>query len=243
MGLLREFDRQGNWLFRWRSFLPLAFLVPLAPAFLSFNYPLGDHYFQELWELVCVPTSLLGLVLRAWAVGAAAPNTSGRNTRDQVADSLNTSGIYSVVRHPLYLGNYLMWLGIALFCRNGWFVAVYTLAFFLYYERIMMAEENYLREKFGGTFESWAAATPAFLPRPSLWRPSDRPFSWKKVLRQEYTGLFGITTAFFLLELAEHAVVEGRFEIEPLWGAVGGAGFVIYIFLRTLKKRTALLAP
>ena len=33
-------------------------------------------------------------------------NTSGRNTHDQVADSLNTSGIYSIVRHPLYVGNF-----------------------------------------------------------------------------------------------------------------------------------------
>lgn len=241
MALVREFDQQGNWLFRWRSYLPFILLIPLAPALRSFQYPLGDHFFQELWELVCVPVSLLGLAIRAAAVGAAAPNTSGRNTHGQVADAINTTGIYSVVRHPLYLGNFLMWLGIVLFCRDWWFAAVYTLAFYLYYERIMMAEENYLQGKFGDDFSKWAAATPAFVPRLTQWRRSDRAFSWKKVLRQEYTGFFGVTSAFFLLELSEHLIVERRFEVEPLWGIVGLAGLAVYLTLRTLKKHTNLL--
>ena len=171
MALVSEFDRQGNWLFRWRSYLPFALLVPLLAAFRTFDDPNHDPNLQQWWTIVCIGVSLAGLALRAIAVGSAAPNTSGRNTHGQVADAVNTTGIYSVVRHPLYLGNYLMWLGITMYCHNGWLVAVFTLMFFLYYERIMMAEENYLSGKFGAAFTEWAARTPAFIQRWSQWQP------------------------------------------------------------------------
>ncbi len=55
--------------------------------------------------------SFFGLALRVIVVGHAPYGTSGRNTREQVADTLNTTGMYSIVRHPLYLANYLIILG------------------------------------------------------------------------------------------------------------------------------------
>ena len=58
--------------------------------------------------------TLSGLALRAYTVCTTPKGTSGRNTARQVADHLNTKGIYSVVRHPLYLANYLIWAGILL---------------------------------------------------------------------------------------------------------------------------------
>ncbi|NLL27934.1 MAG: DUF1295 domain-containing protein [Bacteroidales bacterium] len=40
---------------------------------------------------------------------------SGKNTEKQIADFLNTKGMYSIVRHPLYLGDFLMWLGLFIY--------------------------------------------------------------------------------------------------------------------------------
>ena len=60
----------------------------------------------------------------AIAIGTSNKHTSGRSTKEQVADALNTKGIYSTVRHPLYLGNYFMWIGIVMFTYNIWFVLV-----------------------------------------------------------------------------------------------------------------------
>ena len=70
-----------------------------------------------------------------------------------------------------------------------WLPVIYVLAFWLYYERIMFAEESFLRQKFGETYQQWAATTPAFLPRFSQWRKPSLPFSWLNVLRREYSGL------------------------------------------------------
>ncbi len=145
------------------------------------------------------------------------------------------------MRHPLYLGNFFMWLGIALLCCNWWLAVVFTLAFWLYYERIMFTEEEFLRRKFGDEYLAWAQRTPAFVPNPRLWRRAERPFSLRKALRGEYCGLFGLVTAFLAMETLEHAVVEKEFIIEPQWGLIFLVGLAAFLVLRFLKKHTTVL--
>ena len=87
--------------------------------------------------------------VRSYTIGTTPRGTSGRNTEEQVAEQLNSSGIYSTVRHPLYLGNYLMWIGIVLFTKSISFTIIVSLMYWLYYERIMFAEERFLERKFG----------------------------------------------------------------------------------------------
>jgi protein-S-isoprenylcysteine O-methyltransferase Ste14 len=124
--------------------------IPIFLAFLpSFTYLGATHEANEIWQMFCLAISFMGLAIRILTVGRAPLGTSGRNTREQVANTLNTTGIYSLVRHPLYLGNYLILIGMALW-PHIWWLAVLTSCFFaLYYERIMLAEEAFLREKFG----------------------------------------------------------------------------------------------
>ena len=105
--------------------------------------------------------------------GRLAPDgTSSRDTRALRAPSLNTTGMYSIVRHPLYLGAGLMWIGIAMSLRVWWLVAIVALAYWLYVERLMIVEEAFLAEQFPVEFPRWASRTRAFLPRPSDWVPS-----------------------------------------------------------------------
>lgn len=126
--------------------------------------------YQAWMEDPAIFVSLLGLLIRIHAVGFSGKHTSGRNTaQGQVAEMLNTRGLYSVVRNPLYVGNYLMCLGIVMLTCNLWFVGVFTLIFWIYYERIVFAEEEFLRKKFGEPYLEWAAETPIFIPRKLRW--------------------------------------------------------------------------
>jgi len=118
---------------------------------LRYSYPGGSHAWDRAWELFCLGVSLLGLYIRVMTIGYRPHGTSGRNTHGQVAETLNTEGMYSITRHPLYLGNYFNWLGLALFTHDWWLPVIVSLAFWLYYERIMFAEESFLEEKFGGS--------------------------------------------------------------------------------------------
>ncbi len=231
----------GAWLFRWRSYLPLVLIVIIAPAFREFSYPHESHTYDLLWEMLCLSISFFGIFIRCYTIGYTPKGTSGRNTKTQVADSLNTIGIYSIVRNPLYLGNFFMMLGLVLFIRVWWVALIYALAFWLYYERIIMAEESFLKGKFGKTYEDYLNRTPAFLPNFKLWQPNMLPFSFKNVLKREYSGFFGVISTMMLMELAGSYLEEGAFVFDVVWVSIFSFGLVVYLILRTLKKKTKLL--
>ncbi len=242
MALREEFESSGNWLFRRRSYLPLLLFVPLLVDMIWFRTSIGRPDLQIAWEYVCIAVSFSGLVVRALTIGFRPAGTSGRNTHAQVAEQLNTSGMYSIVRHPLYVGNFLMWIGVGMFNADWRLVAFFIVAFALYYERIMYAEEEFLRRKFGTAYTDWAEHTPAFFPRLSAWRPPTLKFSLRSVLRHEYSSFFAMIVAFVILGVVQHLVAYGRFAVETRWIVLGAVGLVVYVTLRTMKKRTRLLA-
>lgn len=245
MALKEQMERQGNWLFRFRGILPLLILgwgvyeclqTELHPGL----PPQVEASFEYLYEMICLAVSLLGLGIRIHTIGHTPRNTSGRNVGGQLADELNTTGIYSVVRHPLYLGNFFMWLGIAMLPRDVAFLALFVLIYWLYYERIIFAEEQFLARKFGAPYAEWAARTPCIIPdfrryvRPAL------SFSWKKVLKKEKNGLLALLLIFGMLDIAGETVA-GK-EPKYLWlhilTAIVAAS---YLVIRHIKKHTTLL--
>ena len=247
--LLREaMMRQGNWLFRRRSYLPLLLLPAAFPALLESGYVehVVGHDLKDHWEVICVAIAFVGLCVRAMTIGAAAPGTSGRNTSGQKADSLNTTGIYSIVRNPLYLGNYVMLIGLVLMIGSWWFVFLVSALFVIYYERIIYAEEAYLEAKFGDEYRAWASRTPVFVPNPRRWVPSDRPFLWRKVLRHEYTGLYVIVVFSTLIDMlcdliGDHESVAYWWSHDQAWIAYFVMGTLVYLTLRAMKKHSRLL--
>ena len=244
MPLREEFEIQGNWLFVRRSWLPLLFFPLLIIALFSYDF-VNTHFGSTcflIFQLLCLLISFLGLIVRAIAIGYAPAGTSGRNTTEgQIAEQLNTSGIYSIVRHPLYLGNFLIFLGFTLFTQSLWLNILSCLAYWIYYERIMYAEEEFLRRKYGQVYESWASVTPAFIPRFSKWITPPLSFSLKNVLKREYTAFFEITLAFPVLDLLGRYFTQGKFTWNYFWIGFFLLGLIIYITLRTLKKKTHLL--
>ncbi|MBK8348070.1 MAG: DUF1295 domain-containing protein [Saprospiraceae bacterium] len=246
MPLQQEFETQGNFLFRYRSYLPLL-LIPVA--FWVTSYMLERH---PLWfsldgitslEIIAVALCIVGLVIRIFTVGYTPKNTSGRNTaQGQVADTVNTTGIYSIVRHPLYLGNYFMWVGIAVLTGDLWFIVAFAMGYWVYYERIMYAEEQFLTKKFGEKYTAWASVTPAFIPDISKWHNPDLSFSWKKVLKKEKNGLFAIFLLVFIFNCWLTWLSNGQFITQKSWSIwsmiITG---VLYFILKGLKSGTKML--
>ncbi len=241
--LREEMSKQGSFLFRWRSYLPLLGLPLVLLAMRSFGYPFGSHLYDTLWDLFSFAVSFSGLAIRALTVGFVPPGTSGRNTKCQKATRLNTTGAYSLVRHPLYLGNFVIVVGASLFVRNFWLSLVVVLGFALYYERIISAEESFLLEKFGKEFTEWARGTPLIIPSFRNWNSPDRPFDWRMVLRREHSGFFGIVATFVFLEIFGDYIIHRRFTIDPVWGAIFAIGLVVFLSLVFLKKKTKVLSP
>jgi protein-S-isoprenylcysteine O-methyltransferase Ste14 len=118
MPLQEEFESQGNYLFKHRGTFPIIILIVGFFVFLQPIYFTDHYWWTETFRGRSMPISVCWLLwpdlaIRCYTVGHTPANTSGRNTEGQLADTLNTSGIDSTVRHPLYLGNFFMWLGPA----------------------------------------------------------------------------------------------------------------------------------
>jgi len=231
----------GYWLFRWRSYFPIVLVLIFIPAMAEYEYVGGSREMTTKWGIFSLFVGLMGLFFRILVVGHTPQNTSGRNTREQIADVLNTTGWYSIVRHPLYLGNYLMGLGISLFPFIWWVPVIYSLSFALYYERIMAAEENFLSDKFGNDFEKWSSVTPGFFPAFSKWDGPSLKFSLRNILRREYSSLFALIFSFTILDFIGNILVVKRFFIIPLWTNLFWLTFLAYLILRTLKRYTKIL--
>jgi len=240
MAIREQLETHGNWLFQRRSYLPVALLIPLALGMWELE-PYRSEFAHRAWEVFCLTISVLGLAIRCKTVGHTPAYTSGRNTFGQLAVTMNTTGMYSIVRHPLYLGNLLIWLGISMFSMTWWVVCIFVLSFWVYYERIMLAEEEFLRRQFGSVFDLWAKQTPAIVPNPRKWVHPELPFSLRNVLKREYTAMFAIVVGFVTLELVEQAVTQQRFFLGPFYVAFGIVGMLAFVLLRTLKRKTRIL--
>lgn len=208
---------------------------------MGIRYPFENHFLALSWEIISPGLSVLGLVIRIATVGFAPKGTSGRGTKSMRAETLNTTGMYSIVRHPLYLGNFLIFLGVLLYVGSWHILLIGVLAFWLYYERIILGEEAFLNPIYGETFRQWAATTPAFIPRLSQWRKPVLNFSVRSVIRREYHSLAGVILVLVGVEVGRDYSVYHHFEIAPQWDAIFLFGVVFYVVARFVTKRTHLL--
>ena len=185
--------------------------------------------------------SSVGFLIRFYTIGTTPRGTSGRNTKSQVAEELNTTGIYSLIRHPLYLGNYLIWLGISITTFNLYFVVVLSLLFWIYYERIMFAEERFLERKFGEKYVLWSNSISAFFPTSLSFKKSRVTFSFVSILRREYSSVLSAVIGFVFIQFFRNYFSFSIFYLEnnSLY-FLTTIIFIVFI-LRTLKNYTKIL--
>ena len=242
MALVNEFEKQGNFLFRYRGQFPVLLFLLAVPFLYWTDTSSTSEFLKNFYSYCAVILSLIGFCLRAYTVGTTAKGTSGRNTKEQKASVLNTTGIYSIVRHPLYLANYFMWIGIVIFTFNTYLFIIVSLLYWIYYERIMYAEERFLERKFGEEYMRWSSSIPAFFPNLKLYKPSTIPFSLRTVFRREYSGFLATVIGFVFVEVIRHYFSVGEWHLSSSFFYMLLIATVVALLLRTLKHHTAILS-
>jgi protein-S-isoprenylcysteine O-methyltransferase Ste14 len=240
MALVQTFEKQGNFLFKYRGQFPVILFLLAIPFIGITDYVSISEVNERYYTIISVFLSFVGFLIRFYTIGTTPHGTSGRNTKQQVAEVLNSTGIYATLRHPLYLGNYLIWIGIATYVFNPLFILIISLIFWLYYERIMFAEERFLEKKFGDEYLDWSNKIPAFIPNFSNYKTSSIPFSIKTVLRREYSGVLATIISFCFVEMLRNYLI-GEELISHNLICVLIATLTVCLLLRTLKRNTQIL--
>jgi len=78
---------------------------------------------------------------------------------------LAKDGIYSILRHPLYFGSFLIGVGFSISSDSPFIYAYFFIFYPLIYFFTIKKEEKLLAEKFKDEFENYKKNVPAFFPR------------------------------------------------------------------------------
>jgi hypothetical protein len=136
-----------------------------------------------------------------------------------------------------------MWFGLAMITENFWFIISFVLAYMLYYERIMYAEERFMIDKFGKEYIDWAEKTPAFIPDFHLYVKPTTKFNWRKVLRQEKNGVFATFLLFFLFDSFHRLMGAEICPVDYILLSLAVASGIFYLVCKILKRKGKLADP
>lgn len=186
--------RIGAVLFRHRGMLPVPFvLIPLLVP--------GEQ--TRLGWLLAALIIVAGEGCRLAGVSAAGTVTRRRSRHVQ---RLVTYGIFSWMRNPLYVGNFLVWIGFVVGSGVLWFLPIAAVLFALEYTFIVRYEEGVLESIFGEEYVAYKARTPRWLPRPPD-TSSRGPHDFAEALRSEmstFAQYAALAIAFYIRQRISH---------------------------------------
>jgi protein-S-isoprenylcysteine O-methyltransferase Ste14 len=231
----------GNFLFRFRTtispFLPLLLLLP-GPTVLP------DPFVAALVGFV---VAAIGQVVRGATIGLQYIVRGGRNHR-VYADGLVTDGLFRHTRNPMYVGKFVMVLGAGI-ASNRWpALLAITATYSMMYQAITLAEEAYLRAKFGTSFVEYCRHVPRWLPRLQGLAETfaHTCFSWRRVLVKEYSAPLGFALPIVLIALWNIRQATGLAErpvaVATLMTLLAAAA-LFWLTVGVLKKTRIVLEP
>jgi protein-S-isoprenylcysteine O-methyltransferase Ste14 len=183
----RPSARIGAVLFRHRGWLPEPFLlVPL----------LARGVMEPMNWIVGFVLIVLGEAIRLSGVAAAGTVT---RRRSRTVQRLVTYGIFAWMRNPLYVGNFLIWIGFTVISGVLWFIPVAVVLFAIEYTLIVRYEEGVLESIFGEEYLRYKARTSRWFPRPP-GTDEEGEHHWGEAWRSEVSTFlqYAVITALFV---------------------------------------------
>ncbi len=217
----------GDVLFKYRSFTPIPLIIIVLVFFKPGNY--GDIA-NILITLAGILISIIGELIRIMSVGFSYFGTSGRENYLR-AENLNISGIYSIVRNPLYIGNVLMFSGLLIVYLNIYALGLFVFFLLIQYHFIIKSEENYLKGMYKDEYANYCKNTKSIFPKFSKFVKPELYFNLKKIIFKENDSIFNMAIMFIILL----ALREKAFSIYYI--IIISVFVMIYILIKIWKKK------
>jgi protein-S-isoprenylcysteine O-methyltransferase Ste14 len=149
-----------------RIFRALTFLIAIV-LLSTTRIPLRWLYLQfwpaGLWSFwLGAAITVAGLLFAVWARVHLGSNWS-RSVTIKQGHELITTGPYAVVRHPIYTGILVGFLGTVMALSQVRGLIAFVLIFLVLWRKLRM-EEQWMRSQFGETYDTYAHKTAALVP-------------------------------------------------------------------------------
>ena len=130
--------------------------------------------------------------------GVAAAGTVTRR-RSRAVQRLVTYGIFAWMRNPLYVGNFLIWVGFIAVSDVLWFLPLAVALFAIEYTLIVRYEEGVLESIFGAEYLAYKHRTARWFPRPPA-EDEDGEHHWDDAWRSEISTFlqYAVIAALFV---------------------------------------------
>jgi len=220
----------GNFLFKNRSFTTL----PLILALFLFFKPMS---FKNAYIILGLAISILGEIIRIIAVGFSYRGTSGRENFLR-AERLNKTGIYSIVRNPLYIGNFLIFTGLLIVFSNIFAIIIFQLYLIFQYYFIIISEENYLSNQFGDLYNEYRKNVNRIIPRFKNYQRPENGFNLKKVILKENDSIFNLLVMFVLILIYKEKIQFNKVINLTCYLILIFLFILMYIGVKIYKKKT-----
>jgi len=239
------FDRLGRFVFRYRNYLVPVVLVGVVA--LTPRAAAGGDRLDAWLDVLGFLVAMLGQALRVTVIGYAYIRRGGVN-KQLAAPKLVCEGFYAHSRNPMYVGNFLLFVGLMLIYNSPWGYALILPAVALALLALVRAEERYLTERFGSEYTDYCRRVNRFLPNPRGLRATMRSmhFDWRRSLRKDYGTAFAWLSGAFVLMAWGRVVRFGWIGAAPEVRclAVSYVPVVLaYGVVRWLKKSRRLQSP
>jgi protein-S-isoprenylcysteine O-methyltransferase Ste14 len=146
------------WAGIWFSSQP-RFTVPVF-ADLAFTVPVVNFLISIVHLVIFAPFFLVG----AWLGIEGVKQTTLKVAETHRTEEVVTSGVYSIVRHPQYLGGLLAHVGIS-FLLSAWLSLLFTPLVVVLLYVVSRKEEEELIKEFGKEYEDYKKKVSMFMPR------------------------------------------------------------------------------
>ena len=227
------FFKYRNWLF---IVLYLLLFIPSPPLFSEQWF--GPHFY--LWPIVTgLVVTITGQLTRGLTIGLAYIIRGGKDGK-VYAEDLVTGGIFQHCRNPLYVGNILMLFGVGILSNSLLYMIVVMPIFLFIYHTIVLAEENFLGNKFGEEFKKYCSQVNRWLPNLKGFSVTLRSmsFHWKRWLIKEYNTQYVWLTGITLILLFRYPLLTDHNDNRRnmLLAIILPLLLVYYLSIRYLKK-------
>jgi protein-S-isoprenylcysteine O-methyltransferase Ste14 len=222
----------GRFLFKYRSFTPVPFIVLVFLIFRPINLERENIIINVGGLLI----SILGEVIRVISVGYAYSGTSGRESFLR-AESLNVTGIYSIARNPLYIGNFFMFCGLVAVFSNIYALLIIGIFLISQYYFIILAEENFLKETYRKDYVTYCSRVKRIFPTFKHYARNRNTFNFRKVLFKESDSVFNMLVMYLFVLFYKERVFTSRID-NPFYYIVPGAVLIAgYVIIKIIKKK------
>lgn len=234
----------GNFFFKYRNLIfPIFGLLIFIPSPPLFSESVFGPDFYAIPMISGLFIAITGQVIRALTVGLKYIVRGGKNKK-VYAEDLVTEGLFHHCRNPLYVGNILMLAGVGLISNSLIFLIIMVPLFCFIYQAIVLAEENYLRGKFGPGYEEYTRNVNRWVPTLQGFPDtiSSMKFNWRRYIINEYNTVYLLVVSILIVLVTHPPKLMNLHANEKM--TIFGISFllvsIMYLIVRWMKKSKRL---